>query len=142
MNKRSFNFDRLYKTLTEEISKEDRIKALTSLRDINRFIVNTDDVRYEYHHLYKTLGKVGYVETTYKDLVKVFGEPLEGYDKTNAEWYIKFSDGIIANVYDYKMEYIPENIFPWHIGSGSFEVVERIASLVDGNPITLDFLFQ
>jgi hypothetical protein len=136
-------FNRLANTvLKEEISKEERIKALKSLNSINDLKVNTEEVRNEYHHGYETLGKVGYVETTYNDLVRVFGEPLEGFDKTNAEWYIKFPDGVMANVYDYKMDYIPQTVFPWHVGSGSVEAVHRIASLVKGNPITLDFLFQ
>ena len=30
-------------------------------------------------------GLVGYVNTTYADLVKVFGQPQQGGDKTNSE---------------------------------------------------------
>ena len=77
----------------------------------------------------------GYITAKYQDLVDAFGKPTssDGY-KVDAEWEIKFEDGTIATIYNWKngrnyngndgldVEYITE----WNIGG--FE--ERAAELV------------
>ena len=46
----------------------------------------------------------GYIETTKADLIRVFGSPDEFGDggKVTIEWGIRFEDGTIATVYDWK----------------------------------------
>lgn len=56
--------------------------------------------------------------TTYDDLVRVFGEPTckgDG-DKTTVEWIIKFDDGTIATIYDWKYGHTPKDFTEWNIG--------------------------
>lgn len=46
---------------------------------------------------------VGEVKTTYAELVETFGEPGIGDEwKTDAEWDIRFEDGTIATIYNWK----------------------------------------
>ena len=45
----------------------------------------------------------GYVETTKAELVSVFGDPMNYEDsKVTIEWGIRFEDGTIATIYDWK----------------------------------------
>ena len=51
------------------------------------------------------------ITVKYSKLKKVFGRPLEGDGyKSEAEWQIKFDDGKIGTIYDYKVgkHYKPE----------------------------------
>ena len=62
---------------------------------------------------------VGYVETTFNELVKTFGEPHYGESddgKITAEWGLEFDDGTIATIYDWKEEGTPLDKYHWHIG--------------------------
>ena len=73
----------------------------------------------------------GYVTTTYADLVKAFGEPLNGGDKTNSEWIIKFADGQVATIYDWKEPETPFGVYDWHIGgkdSSALTMLQKIIS--------------
>jgi hypothetical protein len=50
----------------------------------------------------------GYIVTTYKDLVSVFGEPtFEEGDKVTAEWNVKI-DGVVCTIYDWKEYTTPQ----------------------------------
>jgi hypothetical protein len=70
----------------------------------------------------------GYIDADYDTLVGLFSEPdtSEGY-KTDAEWIIKFEDGAVATIYDYKTgkNYNGKEGLPaprnrdWHIGGFS-----------------------
>ena len=73
----------------------------------------------------------GYIETTYDELVNVFGKPtiLKG-DKVTAEWTIKFSDGTIATIYDWKQPETPMEYYPWHIGGFNRRAVELVNDCV------------
>jgi len=47
----------------------------------------------------------GYIETTKAELVSVFGDPItfgDSGDKVTIEWGIRFEDGTIATIYDWK----------------------------------------
>mgnify|MGYP003352991921 FL=1 len=72
----------------------------------------------------------GYITTTYADLVEAFGSPLPGGDKTNSEWIIKFADGEVATIYDWKEPVTPVYDYNWHIGGNKGEVVKRIAVIL------------
>ena len=76
----------------------------------------------------------GHVNTTYDRLVEVFGKEHskgDGY-KVQAEWVLKFADGTIATIYDYKegKNYCgnhgksKQHVTDWHIG-GSHPLAEH-----------------
>jgi hypothetical protein len=48
--------------------------------------------------------KQGSIETSYANLVSKFGKPLgvSGDDKVDVEWLIRFSDGTIADIHNWK----------------------------------------
>ena len=57
---------------------------------------------------------------TFAELVEIFGRPNYGpnadLDKTTCEWNLKFEDGTIATIYDYKTSRTPMGEYEWHIG--------------------------
>lgn len=78
----------------------------------------------------------GYIEADYDELVACFGEPTsegDGY-KVDAEWELKFADGTVATIYNWKNghNYLgedglpPECITNWHIGGKTARAVERV----------------
>lgn len=84
----------------------------------------------------------GYITAKYQDLVAAFGKPTpsDGY-KSDAEWEIKFENGTVATVYNWKngrnykgndgldVEYITQ----WNIGGFDDTVVglvERVLAKV------------
>lgn len=80
----------------------------------------------------------GYIKTTYNQLVEVFGEPQEGFDKSTAEWSIQFSDGTIATLYDYKEHSTPYYPYDWHIGGHNSRAALLVAeALGNCNPLEL-----
>ena len=77
----------------------------------------------------------GYIETTYDELVDVFGEPtkLKG-DKVNVEWTIQFSDGTVATIYDWKQPETPMEYYPWHIGGFTHRAAKLVTNCM---PVTV-----
>jgi hypothetical protein len=68
---------------------------------------------------------IGNVDATYKELNSLFGAPIKSDDgKTDAQWQIKFSDGTVASIYNWKdgKAYLGEigkpveQITDWHVG--------------------------
>ena len=74
----------------------------------------------------------GYVTTTYDTLVELFGEPMRGGDKTTAEWVLKFSDGTVATIYDWKEYNTPMGLYDWHVGGNKSIVVALVEEALDG----------
>ena len=78
----------------------------------------------------------GTITIGYLDLVKVFGPPHSNGDgyKVDAEWDLRFSDGTIATIYNWKdgKNYCGdegecvENIRDWHIGGKDYRAVEYV----------------
>jgi len=72
-------------------------------------------------------GLMGIIKRDYDAIVKTFGEPTEGFDKTDAEWHIRFDDGTVATIYNYKdgINYngdrglLVQRIKEWHVGGKS-----------------------
>jgi len=66
----------------------------------------------------------GHIAATYKELADLFGKPLAGCNKTDAEWIVEFDDGPVATIYNYKdgVNYCgkqgtpTEKITNWHVG--------------------------
>jgi hypothetical protein len=81
----------------------------------------------------------GHIQTRYDDLVRMFGEPMEsdGY-KVDAEWVLKFDDGKIATIYNWKngrnyMGKYGQDVFDitnWNIGGHHEIVVNRIHEII------------
>jgi len=69
------------------------------------------------------------IMASYRDLVTAFGKPRPGDgEKTDVEWEIKFEDGTIATIYNWKNrnDLISKDIIKWNIGGFK----ERAAELV------------
>lgn len=72
----------------------------------------------------------GSIDTTFGNLVEVFGDPTYvDYDhdaKINIEWELLFDDGTVATIYNYKdydggAEAASGCVYHWHIGGFSRE---------------------
>lgn len=75
----------------------------------------------------------GYIYTTYDNIVEHFGEPEHTSGKTNVEWLIEFDDGLVATLYDWKLNTCPKKDYNWHIGAHKGIVVNRLADIL-GEP--------
>ena len=87
----------------------------------------------------------GNVGATYQELVEIFGEPTrfewsnESDNKVDAQWAIKFEDGTIATIYNYKngLNYLGaegkrvSEISMWNVGGHN----ERAVTLVNDEVI-------
>lgn len=79
---------------------------------------------------------MGRINLPFHKITSALGDPIrfnadEGDGKVRIEWDIKFQDGEIATIYDWK-EYKrrPEDVTDWHIGGRSFEVVQRVYDIL------------
>lgn len=71
------------------------------------------------HEINQT-GYEGDLNISLEAIENVFGKPTSYDDgKTTHEWWLRFADGTIATVYDYKGD-------RWHIGGFSYKAVERV----------------
>ena len=85
----------------------------------------------------------GYVETTYTQLEKHFGAYQEGDYKTDWEWTIRFDDGTIARIYNWKNgpNYCGEAGFylhevkQWNIGGYKWDAVRLVQDVIDGTDV-------
>ena len=73
----------------------------------------------------------GHINTSYDRLVETFGQPTiyEGDEtdgKVQAEWTIKFNDGTLATLYDWKTGVSPESVTEWNIGGHSQAAVMNV----------------
>ena len=78
-------------------------------------------------------------------IVGALGDPIwfkadEGDGKVRVEWDLKFNDGEVATIYDWK-EYDrrPEDVTDWHIGGRSFEVVQRVYDILQHKETALTY---
>lgn len=81
-------------------------------------------------------GLRGYVNTHYGELVEIFGTPDYGpnsrdMDKTTCEWRLKFEDGTVASIYDYKEDRTPMGAHEWHVGGYDNRAVELVQELIN-----------
>ena len=60
----------------------------------------------------------GTINTSYDRLVELFGQPtqVEADGKVQVEWAMKFTDGTLATIYDWKENQVPEGVTEWHVG--------------------------
>ena len=87
-------------------------------------------------------GFMGYVQASYADLVRIFGEPTDGDgDKTDAQWVLRFADDQVATIYNYKngKTYLGADgldkteIETWHVGGKSKIALSRIQKILELN---------
>ena len=88
---------------------------------------------------------LGQIHITHKELVSLFGEPMRGFDKSDAEWAITFNHRVVT-IYNWKngTNYLGEEGSPiqgitcWNVGGyeqESKDMLERlIKSLLSRNP--------
>lgn len=84
--------------------------------------------------------KQGTIETSYTNLVSKFGKPLKGSRDNNVdvEWFIRFSDGTIANIHNWKdgKAYLGdrglaiEDIKVWIVGGVNPKAVEYVKQAI------------
>lgn len=85
----------------------------------------------------------GVFQASYDELVKVFGEPGNNFDdyKSDASWIVKFEDGTVADIYNWKDGHNyngefgedVENIDEWHVGGTSRHAFELVVKTVREN---------
>jgi hypothetical protein len=81
----------------------------------------------------------GSMNVSYSRLVEVFGKPHskgDGY-KVDAEWCLRFDDGVIATIYNYKNgpNYNDgvgsvEDIRDWHVGGKSSRAYTNVIEIL------------
>ena len=114
----------------------DRIElnGITDSTDIKKnVLINDDSV--------STCGTClqGEIDISYDELFEKLGNPVagDGY-KVDAEWVLKFEDGTVATIYNYKdgKNYNGEHgletqdIRNWHIGGGNDKSLENVCDLL------------
>jgi hypothetical protein len=84
----------------------------------------------------------GYIQSSYTSLVAVFGEPTylddDTDEKVNVEWEIRFEDGTIATIYNWKdydggAECWADPQYYWHIGGFGQRAVELVSQVLQSN---------
>jgi len=94
-------------------------------------VMNGDAMRFDKYGDVDMTSLQGYVKTTYDKLIEVFGEP-HYYDggKTTCEWTLKFADGTVATIYDYKEDTTPKDDYDWHVGGFNQYAVKRVTEVL------------
>lgn len=82
----------------------------------------------------------GKVNVSYYTLVELFGEPGEGDEyKVQKEWVLKFEDGTIATIYDWKWGYAYNGdeggthyteVPTWNIGGFDMNAVHHVLDVI------------
>jgi hypothetical protein len=59
------------------------------------------------------------IQATLLELTAVFGRPRAGADGSFFEWHIRFEDGTVCTIYDWRRLEQPEprEVMAWHIGA-------------------------
>ena len=97
----------------------------TSKVYINHDATNTDGTHLQ-----------GNITASKRDLKGLLGKPLfESFyadDKVLTEWVIEFADGMVATIYDWKLDepLRMDDTYSWHIGGHNPKVVERVKNLI------------
>jgi hypothetical protein len=103
----------------------------------------SDDIRFDRVDE-DQIGRVSYqgmIESSYKNLVKVFGPPEEDDDgyKVDVVWRLLFYPGVSATIYNYKdgknylkSEGTPvEEITGWHVGGDDYQAVRKVKEALE-----------
>lgn len=126
--------------LFDRMAKQRREKYLNSLvpKTFDPDIWPVDELPYN-------TAFIGYLDTSFENLVKHFGLPnCIGDDyKVSTEWILKDSKGRIITIYDYKETNLYDNGLPtveqfrkwksyqWHIGGTTKDAAEFLVKLIE-----------
>lgn len=95
------------------------------------------------HDIYNNVGTClqGYTgKLTRAEIENVFGSPWEsdgdgGDGKVTTEWIIRFEDGMLATIYDWKRyeQGAPRanELYDWHIGGETSDAVELVMNALN-----------
>lgn len=62
----------------------------------------------------------GYIAAHFDEMVYIFGDPdLEGSDKVDCEWTLRFEDGTVATIYNWENIGNFDTNTEWHVGGHS-----------------------
>lgn len=104
-----------------------RMKRPFSLEPAMKFVTQEQTNRIDISQT-SFVGKLG---ASYADLKRVFGNPDQiDNDKSKVMWCIRFEDGEVATIYDWKQDKPAKDVMSWHIGGKSSVVIDRITSAV------------
>lgn len=86
---------------------------------------------------------VGWFDGTRRQIESVLGAPnftsSEAWEKVTIEWNIRFEDGTVATIYDWKRysdeELSQDEDYRWHIGGTGLDAVRRVSDVL-GIPAT------
>ena len=111
-----------------QISEEDAIEIVK--RCCNEFLLRNPQSFTSDADINMTSYK-GYIVTNYQELCEVFGPPDDGpndldADKVTCCWRLKFADGTVASIYDWKTGSTPFGEYDWHIGGHNIKAVNRV----------------
>lgn len=71
----------------------------------------------------------GSIKISYASLCKIFGKPI-GWTpggKVQTEWFIRFEDGTVATIYDWKRYGVmPEWISEWNVGGHGEKALQLV----------------
>lgn len=79
---------------------------------------------------------VGKIKCTYDELVSLFGELHYDYqcrdEKVQYEWDIKFEDGNVASIYDWKeCGMSKHDIIEWHVGGFDKKALWNVMDIIE-----------
>ena len=124
------------KAQADEMNQEYELQLEQAFKPSDEFTKN--DVEISGTH------RQGEIVTTREQLIKTFGAPSycdwDSGDKITIEWEMRFNDGTIATIYDYKRiecgeEAEPIDLFEefeWNIGGNCSEAVQKVTDLLNG----------
>jgi hypothetical protein len=76
--------------------------------------------------------RVGTVRASRKELRRHFGEPSNGYPKTTYHWSVRFPDGTVATIYDYRQSNrhaSEDETVKWSVGGQNSDAIELLSFL-------------
>jgi len=76
---------------------------------------------------------VGLIEASYLELADIFGEDVgeSGDGKVTAEYNVRFADGTVATIYNWKTDADPLFEKNWHVGGKNNEALWNVMDALD-----------
>lgn len=81
----------------------------------------------------------GTIDASFNELVETFGqpcllEPPNPYEKVTTEWKLKFENGVVATIYDWKnYGYVAprDKKVTWHVGGFNSEALTQVKNILN-----------
>jgi hypothetical protein len=100
-----------------------------------------NNIRYALTHEANGTSFVGYVKTTYDELVSKLGKPNygpSGDHKVNCEWVLNVN-GDHCCIYDWKVKETPKGVYKWHVGGYSSRPLSYLAKSFNWEILKFNF---